>query len=280
MQDSVFTVREKASGNSKASKTYCAKNFLGAAKIASFSLYCVKKLLGTAKVERFTVWKKLLGAAKIARFSLYCVKKLLGTAKLARFAVPTVFLGAAKIARFSLYCVKKLLGTAKLARLTAPKMFLGAAKIARFSLYCVQKLLGAAKITRLTVPKNFWEQQRLQDSVFTSLCEKASGNSKGSKIDCAKTSGNNKVSKIQLLLLHKILKAAKMAFAAFIMSNPWSNIYFQDSNFTAPQNSEGSKDSLCSLYHVNPLAKYLHRKSKKHRFFLLINNSMQDPKHA
>ena len=136
-------------------------------------------------------------------------------------------LGAAKIARFSLYCVKKFLGTAKVARLTVPKFFLGAAKIARFSLYCVQKLLGTVKITRLTAPKNFWEQQRLQDSVFTSLREKASGNSKGSKIDCAKTSGNNKVSKIQLLLLHKILKAAKIL------------------------------DGLYSLYHVKPLVKYI-----------------------
>ena len=81
--------------------------------------------------------------------------------------MPKIFLGAAKIARFSLYCVKKLLGTAKLARLTAPKLFLGAAKIASFSLYCVKKLLGTAKVARFTVRKNFWEQQRLQDSVFT-----------------------------------------------------------------------------------------------------------------
>ena len=33
------------------------KNFLGAAKIARFSLYCATKLLGTAKVARFTVPK-------------------------------------------------------------------------------------------------------------------------------------------------------------------------------------------------------------------------------
>ena len=88
LQDSIFTV----SGNSKGSKIHCAKkNFLGAAKIARFSLYCATKLLGTAKVPRFTVPKNFLGAAKIARFSLYCATKLLGTAKVPRFAVPKNF---------------------------------------------------------------------------------------------------------------------------------------------------------------------------------------------
>ena len=131
------------------------KDFLGAAKIARFSLYCATELLGTAKVARFTVPKFFLRAAKIARFSLYCATKFLGTAKVARFIAPKIFLGAAKIARFSLYCVKKLLGIAKLARCTVPKVFLGAAKIARFNLYCATKLLGTAKVARFTVPKNF-----------------------------------------------------------------------------------------------------------------------------
>ena len=57
----------------------------------------VTKKWGTAKVARFTVPKNFLGAAKIARFSLYCATKLLGTAKVARFTVPKNFLGDWKV---------------------------------------------------------------------------------------------------------------------------------------------------------------------------------------
>ena len=78
---------------------------------------------------RFTVPKIFLGAAKIARFSLYCATKFLGTAKVARFTAPKNFLGAAKIARFSFHCATKLLGTAKVARFTVPKNFLGDWKV-------------------------------------------------------------------------------------------------------------------------------------------------------
>ena len=115
----------------------------------------------TAKVARFTAPKIFLGAAKIARFNLYCATKLLGTAKVARFTVPKIFL------QDSVFTVRQSFWAAKVARLTVPKNFLGAAKIARLSLYCATKLLGTAKVARFTAPKLFWEQQRLQDSVFT-----------------------------------------------------------------------------------------------------------------
>ena len=76
------------------------KNFLGAAKIARFSLYCATKLLGTAKVARFTVPKNFLGAALCDKVfgnskgsKIYCAKKI----KVARFTVPKNFLGDWKV---------------------------------------------------------------------------------------------------------------------------------------------------------------------------------------
>ena len=210
-------LRDKASGNSKGSKIHCAKNFSGSSKDCKIQPLLCDKASGNSKGSKIHCAKKFS-----ARFSLYCATKFLGTAKVARFTVPKKFLGAAKIARFSLYCATKLLGTAKVARFTVPKIFLGAAKIARFSLYCVKKLLGTAKLARCTVPKNFWEQQRLQDSIFWEQqrlqdsnlyrASKLLGTAKVARFTVPKNFlGAAKIARFSLYCATKLLGTAKVA---------------------------------------------------------------------
>ena len=149
----------KEVGNSKGSQIHCAKKFSGSSKDCKIQSLLCDKASGNSKGSKIHCAKKFfLGAAKIARFSLYCATKLLGTAKVARFTVPKIF-----SARFSPLLCDKVSGNSKGSKVhCAKKFFLGAAKIARFSLYCATKLLGTAKVARFTVPKIF-----LRDSVFT-----------------------------------------------------------------------------------------------------------------
>ena len=96
--------------------------------------------------------------------------------------------------------VTKKWGTAKVARFTVPKKFPGSSKDCKIQSLLCDKASGNSKGSQIHCAKKiFWEQQRLQDSIFT-----VSGNSKGSKIHCAKKfSGSSKDCKIQPLLCDK-----------------------------------------------------------------------------
>ena len=111
--------------------------------------------------------------------------------------------------------VTKKWGTAKVARFTVPKNFLGAAKIARFNLYC-----------KIHCAKNFSGSSK-DCKIQSLLCDKASGNSKGSKIHCAK----NFSARFSLYCATKFLGTAKVA------------------RFTVPKNFLGAaKIARFSLY--------------------------------
>ena len=97
--------------------------------------------------------------------------------------------------------VTKKWGTAKVARFTVPKKFPGSSKDCKIQSLLCDKASGNSKGSQIHCAKKiFWEQQRLQDSIFT-----VSGNSKGSKIHCVKKkfSGSSKDCKIQPLLCDK-----------------------------------------------------------------------------
>ena len=99
---------DKASGNSKGSKIYCAKKFSGSSKDCQIQSLLCDKASGNSKGSKIYCAKKFSGSSKDCQIQSLLCDKVFGNSK------------GSKI-----YCAKKI----KVARFTVPKNFLGDWKV-------------------------------------------------------------------------------------------------------------------------------------------------------
>ena len=158
MPDSVFTVRQSFWETAKGSKIYCAKKiFLGAAKIARFSLYCATKLLGTAKVARFTVPKKFSGSSKDCKIQSLLCDKGSGNSKASKIHCAKKFSGSSKDCKIQSLLCDKASGNSKGSKIhCAKKIFWAIGKLTCQNLcqYTVNTNLRPNGHTRAYSPEN------------------------------------------------------------------------------------------------------------------------------